>query len=135
MTPVFADTSYWFAVMNPTDQWHQAAVRADAAIGDRRIVTTEMVLTELLNSVSRMGPTQRDIVATAVRGMYTDPRVTVLPQTAERFQRALDLYETRLDKRWGHTDCASFLAMRENDINQVLTFDRDFAQAGFTILM
>ena len=135
MTPVFADTSYWFGLLIRTDQWHQAAVRADAAIGDRRIITTEMVLTELLNSVSRMGPTQRDIVATAVRGMYTDPRVTVLPQTAERFQRALDLYETRLDKRWGHTDCASFLAMRENDINQVLTFDRDFAQAGFTILM
>ena len=135
MTPVFADTSYWFGLLIRTDQWHQAAVRADAAIGDRRIVTTEMVLTELLNSVSRMGPTQRDIVATAVRGMYTDPRVTVLPQTAEWFQRALDLYETRPDKRWGHTDCASFLAMRENDINQVLTFDRDFAQAGFTILM
>ena len=67
MSAVFADTSYWFAIMNPTDQWHEAAVRAQASIGDRRIVTTEMVLTELLNSVSRLGAHQRATVSAMVR--------------------------------------------------------------------
>ena len=135
MTPVFADTSYWHGLLIRTDQWHRAAVRAAAAIGDRHIVTTEMVLAELLNSVSRMGPTARAVVAAAVRDLYANPKVTVLPQTAERFAAALTLYQARLDQRWGHTDCASFLAMHENGITHALTADRDFAQAGFTILL
>lgn len=135
MSAVFADTSYWFAIMNPTDQWHEAAVRAQAIIGDRRIVTTEMVLTELLNSVSRLGAQRRATVSVMVRRLYANPRVTVVRQTSARFEAALAYYEERPDKRWGHTDCASFLVMHENGITQALTSDRDFAQSGFTVLM
>lgn len=135
MSAVFADTSYWFAIMNPTDQWHEAAVRAQASIGDRRIVTTEMVLTELLNSVSRLGAHQRATVSAMVRRLYANPKVTVVRQTGAQFEAALAYYEARLDKRWGHTDCASFLVMFENGITQALTADRDFAQSGFTMLM
>lgn len=135
MRTVFADTSYWFALLNPRDQWHQAAIRATVALGDCRIYTTEMVLTELLNSVSRLGEAQRAAVAQRVRELRHAAGVTVIEQTTRQFQQALDYYQSRLDQRWGHTDCASFLAMHENGITHALTADRDFAQAGFTILL
>ena len=135
MNAVFADTSYWYGLLIRTDQWHEAAVRAQAGIGDRRIVTTEMVLTELLNSVSRLGAQQRATVSAMVRRLYANPNVTVVRQTGAQFGAALAYYEARLDKRWGQTDCASFLVMFENGITHALTADRDFAQSGFTALM
>ena len=135
MSAVFADTSYWFGLLIRTDQWHEAALRAQAGIGDRQIVTTEMVLTELLNSVSRMGAHQRATVSAMVRRLYANPQVTVVRQTGARFEAALAYYESRLDQRWGHTDCASFLVMHERRITQALTADRDFAQAGFIVTL
>lgn len=135
MTPVFADTSYWFGLTIKTDQWHEAALRATAIIGDRPIVTTEMVLAELLNAVSRMGPALRADAAARIREMQRVPNITIIEQTAAQFEAALAYYEARLDKRWGITDCASFLAMNDAGITDALTADRDFVQAGFTVLM
>ena len=135
MTPVFADTAYWYGLLVRTDQWHEAAVRADAETGDRPIVTTEMVFAELLNAVSRLGPDLRADAAAKIRELQRDPNVTIIEQTAAQFEKALSHYETRLDKRWGITDCASFREMDDAGITQALTSDRDFAQAGFIILM
>ena len=135
MTPVFADTSYWFATLDPRDQWHTAAMRAMAEIGGRPVVTTEMVLAELLNAVSRLGPDLRAAAAAKIREMQRNPNITIIEQTAAQFEAALTHYEERLDKRWGVTDCASFLAMTDAGITEALTADRDFGQAGFSVLM
>ena len=132
--PVFADTSYWYGLMIRNDQWHEAAVRALAAVGNRPIVTTEMVLAELLNAVSRMGPDLRTDAVAQIREMRSVPNITIIEQTAAQFEEALAYYG-RPDKRWGITDCASFLAMNAAGITDALTSDRDFRQAGFRVLM
>ena len=38
-------------------------------------------------------------------------------------------------KAWGLVDCISFIVMREAGVNQALTFDQHFVQAGFQALM
>ena len=135
MTPVFADTAYWYGLLIRNDQWHDAAVRAMSELGNRPVVTTEMVFAELLNAVSRLGPDLRADAAAKIRELQSDPNVTIIEQTAAQFESALGHYETRLDKRWGITDCASFMEMTAAGITHALTSDRDFAQAGFIILM
>ena len=45
---VFADTGYWVAVLNPKDDWNTRANEVSRSLGKVRIVTTEMVLAELL---------------------------------------------------------------------------------------
>jgi len=37
MTPVFADTSFWVAVINPTDQLHAKAREVRRLVGSRFI--------------------------------------------------------------------------------------------------
>ena len=49
MKKIFADTFYWAALLNPKDQWHEAAKDAQRKLGRVRLVTTETVLIELLN--------------------------------------------------------------------------------------
>jgi predicted nucleic acid-binding protein len=44
-------------------------------------------------------------------------------------------YEARADKEWSLTDCISFVVMREEGIEEALTADTHYAQAGFRILL
>lgn len=51
------------------------------------------------------------------------------------FKKALDFYKSYKDKDWGIVDCLSFVVMKEVGIEQVLTFDKHFSQAGFQSLL
>lgn len=51
------------------------------------------------------------------------------------FDKGLDLYARRPDKDWSLTDCISFATMKEHGIEEALTADRHFEQAGFKALL
>jgi predicted nucleic acid-binding protein len=51
------------------------------------------------------------------------------------FRKAFELYKKRADKVWGLIDCVSFVVMKELAINDALSADRHFEQAGFRILI
>lgn len=55
MTRVFADTGFWIAVTNPRDNLHEKALEVSTSLRPMRIVTSEMVLTEVLNSFAGKG--------------------------------------------------------------------------------
>ena len=135
MKRIFADTSYWIAHLNPHDELHGVAVAFAQSCSDDQIVTTEMILTELLNAFSDRGPRLRAAALKAVNTLRSSPYVTVIPQTSDQFQRALTRYEERIDKDWSLTDCASFLTMEAEGIEAALTHDQHFAQAGFQALL
>ena len=135
MKTVFVDASYWIAIINPRDQWHDAAKMARRKLGNVRLVTTEEVLIELLNGFSRSGEDFRKRTAAAVRAISRDPNVKVIPQTRDSFARGLDRYENRLDKEYSVQDCISFVSMEDDDITDALTSDHHFEQEGFVVLM
>ena len=56
-TGVFADSGYWIALINPDDELHEKAVNLRTSLGNRRIVTTHLVLNEVLNP--RSGTTRQ----------------------------------------------------------------------------
>ena len=135
MRHLFADTSYWFALLVRSDPWHDIAMLLSLEISGARIFTTEMVLAELLNGVSRLGEYHRNLATAEIMRMRSNANVEIIAQTELQFRNAFNLFQSRPDQRWGLTDCASFIAMRERGITHALTADRDFTQAGFTILM
>ena len=55
--------------------------------------------------------------------------------TPALFDEGFDLYRTYRDKEWGLVDCISFVVMRKAGIQEALTFDQHFVQAGFRALM
>jgi uncharacterized protein len=55
MRRVFADTGYWVALLNPQDELHQKARELSNQIDSLYIVTSEMVLAEVLNDFSKRG--------------------------------------------------------------------------------
>jgi uncharacterized protein len=132
---VFADTGYWVALLNPGDNLHQKAIQLAQSLQPVHIVTSEMVLTEVLNDFSKRGEYLRDAVSELIRDLRSHPNTTIIPQTSQQFEIALNLYTQRKDKAWSHTDCVSFNIMDENGIIEALAYDKHFAQAGFTALM
>lgn len=130
----FADAFYWIACTHSRDKWHSRVLAWGRANQHARLVTTEEVLTELLNWFASAGPSGRNRASVAVRDIISDPNVQVLPQTTAGFQEALLLYESRLDKEYSLVDCRSMAAMRSLKLTEVLSNDRHFAQEGFAVL-
>ena len=135
MRTVFADTGYWIAVLNPGDGLHRRAETVAEQLAPFRIVTTEMVLVEVLDSVSSWGHHVRELAAKNVKAWLSGPEVDVVPHASDRFRAALDRYASRLDQDWSLTDCASFLVMEEMNIPEALAEDHNFEQAGFIALL
>lgn len=134
MRQVFADTSYWIALVNPRDQLHGKAVSVTQQISPVRIWTSEMVLAELLNSFSDAGPL-RHRVGRMVDQLRGHQEVVIVEQTSEQFENALRRYQKAAVKSWGLTDCASFEVMEAERIPAALTYDQHFARAGFESLL
>jgi hypothetical protein len=59
----------------------------------------------------------------------------VVSASSELMRRGLALYLERGDKEWQLTDCISFVVMEDEGINDALTGDRHFEQAGFKALL
>ena len=134
MKQIFADTSYWIALVNPRDHIHAKAVSVTQQLSSAKILTSEMVLTEVLNSFSDAGPL-RQAVGGIVQRLRSNRDVIIVPQTSEQFESALRRYKQAADKSWSLTDCASFQVMEAEQIRAALTHDQHFAQAGFEVLL
>jgi predicted nucleic acid-binding protein len=133
MRRIFADTSYWMALVNPRDQIHQKAVSVSHQLSSESLLTTEMVLVEVLNSFS--DSLYREAVGRMVARLRQDQNLTIIPQTSAQFESALQRYQRAADKGWSLTDCASFQVMEAEQIQTALTHDQHFAQAGFEPLL
>ena len=95
---IFADTGYWVALLNPRDNLHSKAKRLVQFLQPVHIVTSEMVLTELLNDFSKRGQYFRDAAVEFIEDLYQDPNTTIIPQSSDQFRDGLTLYNQRRDK-------------------------------------
>jgi predicted nucleic acid-binding protein len=132
MKPVFADTSYYLALVNPSDRHHQAACEWTTCFSGTS-VTTAWVIAELANAMSKTA--NRPFFLSLLHDLQTDRRVTMVPPTKDVFDGGLDLFSRRPDKDWSLTDCISFLVMEQLGLKDAATLDRHFAQAGFNVVM
>ncbi len=78
MNRLFCDTLYFTALVNPKDQWHQAALKVEPLVETVDLVTTEEVLTELLNFYSEFGERMRYEVSKYVRQLLLNPKFEII---------------------------------------------------------
>lgn len=131
----FADTAFWIALFRRRDQLHPAAIEWQRFLlrSGGIIVTTEAVCWEWMNAMS--GLSTRTVAAQAFERILHDPRVELIPAGPALTTEATRLYAARPDKEWSLTDCASFVVMAQRDIQEALTADDHFEQAGFRALL
>ena len=89
------------------------------------------MLLEIENALSKDFRREANAVIKVLR---TSPRVEIVQINERLLDKGLEIYEKYQDKRWGLVDCVSFIVMGERGLTEVLTFDTDFAAAGFTVV-
>ncbi len=128
MTPYFADSYYYIALLNPSDEDHTRVVAFTRGI-NRPVVTTTWVLTEVGDAFAQ--PRHRPAFLELLKALATNESATVVEATQELFDRGVELYRRRPDQEWPLTDCISFAVMQEYTLRDALTGDHHFEQAGF----
>jgi predicted nucleic acid-binding protein len=127
------DTVFVQAFLDRKDQLHAIAKAKSGLLHSaKEVVVTEAILVEIGNALSdknRLG------AVAFIDTCYQTPNIRVVSVDSRRLQEALALYRSRPDKRWGLTDCISFVVMREFGLTAALTADEHFVQAGFRALM
>lgn len=132
MNRVFADTSFYIALVRPDDENHRRSMDFDQTFSGQ-FLTSEFVLIELGNWLA--DPHNRGVFLEICRVLRTDGRTTIIPATSEWIARGLALYGQRLDKHWSLIDCVSYEMMRDHGVSDALTADHHFNQAGFNAIL
>ena len=135
MRLVFADSGYWIASINFGDQLIERSAAVVNSLGPYRLITSEMVLIEVLNHFSGRGSLARSAAWEVVENLRMNTDIDVIPLTSAQFAEAVDRYGSRLDQSWSLVDCSSFVLMEERGIRDALAYDVDFVQAGFNALL
>jgi uncharacterized protein len=132
MNRVFADSFYFFALLNPKDSAHRKALEFSQH-NRGPIVTTGWVLTELADGLATSA--NRQAFSRVVERIRANSDNEIVPPTEELLNRGIALYDARPDKQWSLTDCISFVVMQERKLSRALTGDHHFEQAGFEALL
>ena len=131
MTEVFADSYYFFAILNPRDDAHSAAI-AFSAEQSCTLVTTTPILLEVADGLSH--PRHRNSAAKLLRKFGSGSHNVIIHPSSELFEDGVCLYERMQDKDWSLTDCISIVVMQKRGIRAAWTGDKHFRQAGFDTL-
>jgi predicted nucleic acid-binding protein len=129
------DTSFIVALENRDDPYHAKAWELE-----RRNVREGLpyvlhwgILLEIGDGFARQG--RREAGKRLLQTLLTEEGYLIVPLTPSLLEQAIDLYQNRLDKEWGLTDCISFALMKQEGIQDALTADVHFRQAGFQALL
>lgn len=134
MTPVFVDTSAWYAIADRTDTDHASAVTILQRLSSlrARLVTTGHVLAEFHRLA--LYRSNRRAALEAARRIAATPRVELVHADEQDLTAGLAWIDRFTDQDFTLTDAISFAVMDRLDIGQAFAFDRDFAIAGFELL-
>ena len=92
MKSVFVDTSHLAASFHPMDSLHSEALRIENDLRSVQLVTTDFVLTELLNYFSDFPEYLKDKISRSVDAILQSPRYLVVGCSRPDFLAGKEFY-------------------------------------------
>lgn len=131
-TTAFLDTGAIYALADRNDLDH-SAVRASYMVADRRLVTHDLVVVEAFSLLTKR--LHKQAALQTIGALRRSSRVEIVPLTRDLLDAAWARCERFADKEWDWIDCASFELMERRGLQEALTLDHHFTQAGFIPLV
>lgn len=137
MNHLFIDTSGWASLFVIQEPNHLLANQAlNQALQQRQIlITSNYIISELVALLHRPLRQPRSRIFEIVDAIKTVPYIRMIHIDSDTDQTAWELCKSRSDKSWSLVDCSSFVLMQQLNIQQALTTDHHFEQAGFIRLL
>ena len=129
---IFVDTSFWVALTIQADRQHGEARELFAAHAEAALATSNQVQGETWTFVRRRFGHRASVAV--VDRLERTPRLRILQVGRDDERDAWEWLRRRDEREYSYVDATSFALMRRAAIRDVLTFDRDFAAAGFVEL-
>lgn len=131
---LFVDSAFLIALVAADDQYHARATEYWRGVSRTTLLlTTTYVVAEVLAFFKARG---RHSTAVPIgRLLITSGWVELLHVDQDLFHAGWEYLVKHGDKRYSLTDCISFIVMRARGMQEALTFDAHFQQAGFTKLV
>jgi uncharacterized protein len=126
---IFVDTSFWVAVRNRRDTHHVEAETLLRGLADQQLITSNHVRGETWTYLRRKAGHRSAVSFLDV--LERSERVEVVHTAPDVERRALAWLRKRDDREYSFVDATSFQLMRSLKVRDALTFDGDFAAAGF----
>ena len=120
---------------NNHDPHHKRAKKLDARLLKQKatLLLHWGILLEIGDGYARLDRRDRGVELLSRFEQEQDYRVS--PITDSLLDEARQLFRDREDKEWGLTDCISFVLMKQEGIDEALTADVHFRQAGFKAML
>jgi predicted nucleic acid-binding protein len=128
---IFVDTSFWVALRNRRDANHAPAEQLLEQRSSTPLLTTNHVRGETWTYLRRRAGHRAAVDFLEV--IDRSPRIRVTHVAEEIETEALRWLRRRDDREYSFVDATSFALMRFLRITEALTFDQDFAAAGFIV--
>lgn len=133
MSRLFLDSAFLIALVAADDQYHARANEHWRRISrTTRLLTTTYVVAEVLTFFKARGRHSTAMLIGNV--LIASDWIELLHVDRDLFQAGWEYLSKHGDKRYSFTDCISFVVMRARGLQEALTFDAHFQQAGFTRL-
>ncbi len=131
ITKLFLDASYLIALELSNDQNHQLALSHWQTLDKKMInlVTTSYIFDEVVTFFNSRFLHQKAVEVG--QKLITSNKIQLVHIDENLFFQGWDIFQKYEDKSYSLTDCISFVVMQKLGINEVLTFDNHFRQAGF----
>lgn len=131
---VFVDTSGFYSCLVSRDDEHdRAAELLRRAKGEHRFLTTDYVLDETITLLKMRGQGHHIEEFLGITLSSTACRIEWMD--AQRFETARAFLLQHEDHDYSFTDCFSFCIMSELGLQEALTKDEHFQEAGFRPLL
>ena len=123
--------------MDTAQPYHTQAtgIYRNARQQGRHLITTNYVIAELAALLHSPLRIPKPMIVNLLTNLKTSIWIDVLHVSSEIDKQAWQLFSQRLDKDWSLVDCSSFIVMRQYGIQEALTTDHHFEQAGFICLL
>jgi hypothetical protein len=134
MAPLLLDTSFVLALEADGDVRRETALaRWEEILAlEAPLVTTSCVVVETVTFLSSRGLHAKAVDVGA--SLMHSPFMECVFVNRDLFEEGWAFFQRHRDKTFSLTDCVSFVLMKRRRITTALTFDKHFAQAGFTML-
>lgn len=131
-SPIFIDTSAWYAYIDKSDADHTAAVRLVKDL-NQPLITSNYIFDEILTLIKvKIGS---HVAINLGRKLWNQEAATLVKVTEKDESRAWEIFVQYKDKGFSFTDCTSFAVMERLKIDTAFAFDDHFIQFGkFTVI-